>query len=190
MSSTLPTTSGPVTCSGRWISSTSRPRRTKAVSRSSTDVPAGMSTYSASQPMGTRITLSSPRDGWSLLYPERSCEPNIALDDVAHVADPRAELQRPLDAQAEGEAGVLLRIDAAGDQHPRIDHPAATPLDPARPVAMLGEPDVELRRGLGEGEVGGAPAGDRVGAEQQPGQVVEGAAQVGHGQAAVDRQAL
>src|SRR3954453_16153806 len=108
ISRTVPTTSGPVTCSGRWISSTSRPRRTKAVSRSSTDVPAGMSTYSASQPMGTRITLSSPRDGWSLLYPERSCEPDIALDDVAHVADPRAELQRPLDAQAEREVGELL----------------------------------------------------------------------------------
>ena len=41
------------TWSGRWISSTSRPSRTNALSRSSTDVPAGTSTYSASQPMGT-----------------------------------------------------------------------------------------------------------------------------------------
>src|SRR3954453_12413926 len=98
MSSTLPTTSGPVTCSGRWISSTSSPSRTNAVSRSSTDVPAGTSTYSASQPMGTRITLSPPRDGWSLLNPECSSETDVALDDVAHVADTGAELQGALDA--------------------------------------------------------------------------------------------
>src|SRR4051812_27365014 len=136
ISSTLPTTSGPVTSWGRWISSTSRPRRTKAVSRSSTDVPAGTSTYSASQPMGTRITLSLPCDGWSLVNPECSCEPDVALDDVAHVADAGAELQRPLDAHAEGEARVLLRVDAAGDQHPRVDHAAAAPLHPARTVAV------------------------------------------------------
>ncbi len=53
ISSTRPITSGPVTSPGRWISSTSRPRRTKVASSSSTVVPAGMSTYSASQPMGT-----------------------------------------------------------------------------------------------------------------------------------------
>src|SRR4051794_8094936 len=123
---TLPTTSGPVTGSGRWISSTSRPSRTKAVSRSSTVVPAGMSTYSASQPIGTRITLPFPRDGRSLVNPESLREPDVALDDVAHVAHARAELQGPLDAQAEGEAGVLLRVDAGGDQHPRVHHPAAT----------------------------------------------------------------
>src|SRR3954452_45662 len=108
MSSTLPTTSGPVTGSGRWISSTSRPSRTKAVSRSSTDVPAGTSTYSASQPIGTRITLPLPRDGRSLLYSEGRGEPHVALDDVAHVADAGAELQGALDAHAEGEPGELL----------------------------------------------------------------------------------
>src|SRR3954468_17534348 len=173
MSSTVPTTSGPVTGSGRGISSTSSPRGPSAGSRSSTDVPAGTSTYSASQPMGTRITLSLLRDGRSLLYPECLREPDVALDDVAHVADAGAELQGPLDAHAEGEARELLRVDAAGDQHPRVDHPAATPLDPARAVAVLGEPDVELRRRLGEREVGGPPAGDRLGAEQLPGQVVQ-----------------
>src|SRR4051794_32330969 len=131
ISRTLPTTSGPSTCSGRWISSTSSPSRTKAVSRSSTDVPAGTSTYSASQPMGTRITMPSPRDGRSLLYPECSCEADVALDDVAHVADAGAELQRALDAHAEREAGELLRVDAARGQHAGVDHPAAAPLDPA-----------------------------------------------------------
>src|SRR3954468_4358139 len=201
ISSTRPTTSGPVTGSGRWISSTSRPSRTKAASSSSAVVPAGMSTYSASQPMGTltasprcsaarslRSSLAGARrDAHSLLHPECAREPDVALDDVAHVADPRAELQRPLDPHAEGESGVLLRIDAAGDEHPRVDHAAASPLHPARPVAVLREPDVELRRRLGEREVRGPPAGDRLGAEQQAGQVVQRAAQVRHRQAAVDR---
>src|SRR3954453_22307672 len=190
ISSTLPTTSGPVTGSGRWISSTSSPSRTKAVSRSSTDVPAGTSTYSASQPMGTRITPALLRDGWSLLDPERSGETDVALDDVAHVAHAGAELQRTLDAHAEREPGELLRIHAAGGQHPGVDHAAATPLDPARSVAVLGKPDVELGRGLGEGEIGRPPPGDGVGPEQRAGQVVERPAQVRHGQPAVDGRAL
>src|SRR3954453_5563288 len=147
-------TRGPGIGSGRWISSTSRPRRTKAVSRSSTDVPAGTSTYSATQPMGTLTggallprggPSSSTRDR-SLRDSESCSEADVALDDVAHVADAGAELQGALDAETEGEPGVLLRVDAAGGQHPRVDHPAAAPLDPARPVAVLGEPDVELRR--------------------------------------------
>src|SRR4051794_19378684 len=125
ISSTLPTTSGPVTSSGRWISSTSSPRRTKAVSRSSTDVPAGTSTYSASQPIGTLTLLPHACDGWSLFHPECSCEADVALDDVAHVADAGAELQGALDTHAEREPGERFRVDAAGDEDPRVDHPAA-----------------------------------------------------------------
>src|SRR3712207_116306 len=223
--STRPTTSGPVTPAGRWTSSTSRPSRTKAVSRSSTVVPAGTSTCSASQPMGTltvllrcsgarslrsslvpcrrvasalapllarsslrcSLAVGSRRCGArSLLDSERRSETDVALGEVPHVADGGAELQGPLDAHAEREAGVLLRVDAAGDQHPWVDHPAAAPLDPAGAVAVLGEPHVELRRRLGEGEVRRPPAGDRAGAEQRAGEVVEGAAQVRHGQPAVE----
>src|SRR4029453_13717721 len=87
-----------------------------------------------------------PASRWGpalLLHSECLREPDVALDDVAHVADAGAELQGAPDAEAEGEAGVLLRVDAAGDEDPRVDHPAATPLDPARAVAVLGEPDVE-----------------------------------------------
>src|SRR5919205_3159140 len=194
ISRTRPTTSGPVTSAGRWTSSTSRPSRTKAASRSSTVVPAGTSTCSASQPVGTLTVLlrcSAARSLRSPLVPrrrgasppapllarsslrcslavgslrcgarslvdsERRGEPDVALGEVPHVADGGAELQGPLDAHAEREAGVLLRVDAAGDQHPRVDHPAAAPLHPARAVAVLGEPHVELRRGLGEREVRG-----------------------------------
>src|SRR3569833_4239518 len=142
--------------------------------------------------MGTRTT-GSPRcsaarslrallagarcDAHSLVNSERSGETDVAFADVAHVADLVAELEGPLDAAAEGEAGELLRVDTAGGQHPRVDHAAATPLDPARAGAVLGEPDVELRRRRGEREVGRPPAGDRVGAEQRAGQVGERAAQ-------------
>src|SRR5215213_6673013 len=190
ISSTRPVTSGPVTSEGRWISSTSRPMRTKVASRVSTVVPAGMSTYSASQPMGTLTCSAPPGDGWSLFHPECRGETDVALDDVAYVADARPELQGAFDAHAEREAGVLVGVDAARDEHPGVDHPAATPLDPARAVAMLGEPDVVLGRRLGEREVRRPPAGARVGAEQRPGQLVQRAAQVRHGQPAVDRQAL
>ena len=191
-------TSGPVTSSGRWISSTSRPRRTNAVSRSSTDVPAGTSTYSASQPMGTRTGR--------LL---RLTEVTFPSNATVHCSTPNAVVNRtspstmsrmsptperncrarsmPMpNANPEYSSGSMPQAI----EHPRVDHPAAAPLDPARAVAVLGEPDVELRRRLGEREVRRPPAGDRVGAEQRAGQVVEGAAQVRHGQPAVDRQAL
>ena len=48
--------------------------------------------------------------------------------------------QRPLDAHAEREAAVALRVDAAGDQHPRVDHAAAAPLDPALGLAGPARP--------------------------------------------------
>src|SRR3954462_1027139 len=199
ISSTRPVTSGPVTGSGRWTPSTSKPIRTNAASSSSTEMPAGRATSSASQLTGTftqsprcsaarslRSSLVPRCDARSLLHSERRGEPDVALDDVAHVADAGAELQGALDAHAEREAGVFLRVDAAGGQHPRVDHPAAAPLDPLRTVAVLGEPHVELRGRLGEREEVRPPPGAGVGAEQRAGEVVQRAAQVGHGQAAVD----
>ena len=50
-------------------------------------------------------------------------------------AAPVAEHQRPVDAHAEREAGVALAVDAAGGQHPGVDHAAAAPLDPALAAA-------------------------------------------------------
>src|SRR4051794_17380671 len=190
ISSTRPTTSGPVVCGGRTTSSTSNPRRTKAVSSSSTVMSAGRSTCSDSQLTGTFTVLPLPGDGWSLFDSERFRETDVALCDVVHVRHRGPELQRPLDAHAEGEAGVLVRVDAARPQHARVDHPAAAPLDPLRAVAVLREPDVELPRRLGEREVVRPPPGQRVRAEQLARQVVQRAAQVGHGQTAVDGQAL
>src|SRR5207237_5194571 len=77
-------------------------------------------------------------------------EPHIALDHVAHVRDAVAELQGPLQAHAEGEARVDLRVDAAGAQDVRVNHAAAAPLNPAGPALLRREPHVHLRRWLGE----------------------------------------
>src|SRR4051794_14146343 len=79
------------------------------------------------------------------LRSEGAREPHVTLDHVAHVLDAMAEHQGPLDPHPEGEAGVALGVDPAGDQDPRVDHPAAPPLDPAlrpaRPARALGVTD-------------------------------------------------
>ena len=77
--------------------------------------------------------LPQPRHGHphpSDLHSERAGEPDVTLDHVAHVRDTMAEHQRPLDAHAESESTVDIRIDAAGGEDARVHHAAATPLDP------------------------------------------------------------
>src|SRR3954470_23095826 len=91
-------------------------------------------------PRERRRTRPASRSGLSLVDSKCLREPDVALDDVSNVADAGAELEGALDAHAEREPGEFLRVDAAGGQHPRVDHPAAAPLDPARAVAVLGEP--------------------------------------------------
>src|SRR5919201_2197946 len=114
ISRTRPTTSEPSTVDRRSvIFSTSSPTLTNARSSASASRSAGRSTYSRSQETGTRT---------SHLHTERAGEPHVALDHVAHVAGTVAELQRPLDAHAEREPGVLVGVDAGRDQHSRVDH--------------------------------------------------------------------
>src|SRR6266545_3754081 len=171
MASTRPTTSGPATVVRRSaIDSTSRPTRTSAASSSSALRSAGSSTYSRSQDSDTRT---------SDLHPERAGEPGVALDHVAHVRHPVAEHERALDAHAEGEPGVLVGIDAAG-----------APLDPARPVPVLREPQVHLGRRFGEREVRRPQPRLRLRPEHGPREVVQRAPQVRHRDAAVDDKAF
>src|SRR6478609_2462304 len=153
------------------------------------------SVYSASQLSGIR--MSDP-------HPELLREADVALDDLVHPLDPVAQLERPLDAEPEGEGGVDVRVDAAGAQHLAVDHAGAAQLDPAgaaagaarlgtapRLLAVAGEAEeVGLHARLGEREVVGADAGARLLAEHDAHERVEGAAQVGHRQALVDREAL
>ena len=113
-----------------------------------------------------------------------------------------AEHQGAVDAHAEGEAGVALVVDAARGEHARVDHAAATPLDPAlalagaavlhgRALAAADEAaQVDLGAGLGEREVRRPEAGVHALAEHRRGEVVEGALEVGHRDALVDDEAL
>src|SRR6266536_2623308 len=133
IASTRPTTSGPSTVDERSTTPlTSMPARTSACS--STSGSAGTSTHSRSQETGTRT---------SALHSESAGEPRVTFDHVPHVADPVAELERALDAHAEREARVFLRVDPTGAQHPRVDHAAAAPLDPLRAVPVPLEPHIE-----------------------------------------------
>ncbi len=115
-----------------------------------------------------------------------------------------AEHQHPLDAEPEGEAAVLLRVDAAGGEHPRVDHAAAAQLDPALAGAGATGPvgvadglaladvaeHVHLGARLGEGEEVRPQPGLHALAEQRLDHVVEGALEVGHGQALVHGEQL
>src|SRR6185437_6998786 len=175
--------------------STSRPA---AVSRRDTSVAStgsGSGAYSRSQESGTRI---------SDLHPERPAEPHVALYRVPDLGQPVRDHQAALDAEAEREPAVPVGVDAAGHQHPRVDHaaardldPALRPANPARVAARLGRgatADVALHRHvarrLGEGEVVGPEPGAQPDAEHRVDERLDRAAQVGHGQALVDGEPL
>src|SRR4051794_32893148 len=159
ISRTRPATSGPFRSGPRWMSSTSRPTRTNASPTASTSV-GRPSTWAASQDRGTRTeTLLRSLVGRPDLHAEGAAEPHVALDHLAHVGQAVAELQSALQAHAEREARVHLDVDAAGPQDVRVDHAAATPLDPARAALLLREPHVHLGGRLGEGEERRAQAG-------------------------------
>src|SRR5690554_4494392 len=142
ISSTRPTTSGPVTAAP-WISSSSMPTRTRSAASWSAVRPTGSSTWSASQAMGMR--------GMSDHSLELQREARVALDDVVHVGDAVAQHQGALEAHAEREARVLLGVHPARAQHVGVDHAATTPLDPAGTALLLREPQVHLGARLGEG---------------------------------------
>ena len=91
-----------------------------------------------------------------------------------------------VDAEAEGEALPLLGVDAAVGEHVGVHHPAAAQLE----EGAVGEDDVELGGRLGEREVRGPQAGGEVAAEVGLGEGLDGAGEVGEGDAAVDDQAL
>ena len=86
-------------------------------------------------------------------------EPQVVLVEIAHLGDAVSEHGRPVDAQAEGPAGVLLRVDVDVLEDLGVDHARAQDLLPARAAAdaaagVLARTDealdVDLGRGLGE----------------------------------------
>ena len=59
-------------------------------------------------------------------------EADVVLEEGAHVWDGVTHLRQPVDAEPEREAGPDVGVDAHGGEDGRIDHAAATELDPAR----------------------------------------------------------
>src|SRR5580692_9821590 len=175
--------------------STSNPA---AVSRRATSVASTGSAsraYSRSQESGTRI---------SDLHSERPAEPHVALDRVPDLGQPVPDHQAPLDAEPEREAAVAVGVDAACDEHPGVHHAAARDLDPALRPAYPARIAARLGRGaaadmafhrhvagrLGEREVVRPQPGAQAHAEHHVHECLDRAAQVGHGQALVDREPL
>src|SRR5207244_4439703 len=90
-------------------------------------------------------------------------EAGIVLEHETDVGDVVPEHRDTLDADAEGEAGVALGIDAGVFEDDRVDHPAAEDLDPtgvlaeaapaARAIGLRAEDaaDVDLGARLDEG---------------------------------------
>ena len=70
-----------------------------------------------------------------------------------------------LDASSECKALILLRIDAHIPQHLRVHHASTHNLDPPSLFARNLKPRINLDRGLGEGEEGGAETHLRILAE-------------------------
>src|SRR5699024_3273744 len=84
-----------------------------------------------SRPGRRRSAHAATRSGpASDLHPECAREAHVSLDDVVHVGDAVAQHERALDAEAEGESGVPVRVDAGGGEHPAVDHAGAAELDP------------------------------------------------------------
>ena len=97
----------------------------------------------------------------------------------------------PIEPHAEGEALILLRIEAAVAQDVRMHHAAAEDLQPlARLADRLGT-DVDFHRRLGEREVRGAEAHlHLVHLEERLAELLEHPLQVTHVGRLVDDEAL
>src|SRR6185312_14525102 len=122
----------------------------------------------------------------------RSCKlpekPQIVLEERTQVGDAVAQHGEALHAEAEGEAGVALRIDAAVLQHVRMHHAAAEHLQPAA-LAILGLPaDVDLGRRLGKGEIAGAETHLEIAFEERADELGQGALEVGETGSLVNQQ--
>src|SRR5690606_18751678 len=117
-------------------------------------------------------------------------EPHIVLEQGEQVVGAVTPHREALHAQAEGEAGVALRIDAAVAQHVRVDHAATQDLQPAHAAVRLLPGDVDLGARLHEREVAGAEAHLEVALEERAHELGERALEVGEGRGLVDQQAL
>src|SRR5664279_2166379 len=150
---TRPTTNGPVMPEDT-ISSSFRSKAVRRAAKSCGLRSAGRSTYSRSQLMGTFMLTAPPSQkagndtsarpsrahgsvacAGSQFHSERFGESDVAIEQIAQVSDVVTTGDGAFETDAEGESAVLLRIDATGDQDPRVDDATATPLDPTLAAA-------------------------------------------------------
>src|SRR5690606_21176836 len=124
------------------------------------------------RPIAVRVAASASRSAstrtcsrsqFSLNFIARSSgelaqEAHVVVEETAQVVHAVAQHREPLDADAEGEAGVALRVDPDVAQHAGMDHAAAQHLEPAGRAVRLLPGNVELRGGLGEREIARAEA--------------------------------
>src|SRR6267142_4514813 len=114
-------------------------------------------------------------------------KPQIVLDKMPNVVDAVLSHGDAIDAEAEGPAGINLRIDFAGGENIGMDHAAAAQLDPFLAVF---EPDIDLGARFGEGKEAGAEADLGRAAEVGADELHDGAIEVHHGDVFIDHQCL
>ncbi len=121
----------------------------------------------------------------------------VGIEEGAQVGDAVFQHGDPVDAHAEGKALPFIRIDARVLQNLGMHHPRAEDFEPVVALAHLERAalprtaDIDLGRGLGEGEVRGAEAQiDVVDLEIGLHEFFEAPFEVGHRDILVDGKAL
>ena len=124
-------------------------------------------------------------------------EPHVVLEQEADVADLVPCGGQAVQADAEGKAGIDLRIDAAAGEDVGMDHARAEDFDPAGafadPAALAAAGragNVHFHAGLGEGEEGGAEPDLGFRPVYLMGEFLENPFQVAQGDALVHDEAL
>ena len=124
-------------------------------------------------------------------------ESNVVLIEQTDIVDLETAHNHTLQTDAEGVAGVFIRVDAAHLKHLGVNHAAAEDLDPALALAERAAftvaavaLDIHLRRRLGEREVMRTETNDRVLAVQLFGEQLEDTLEVRHADALIDNQTL
>src|SRR5580704_10558551 len=103
--------------------------------------------------MRLRSVVFSARPSASLKLLQK---PDVILDEKPDVVNPVFPHGDAFDAEAEGPASVLLRINVDGFEDVGMNHAAAAELHPAAFSAGAVKPDVHLGRRFGEREKAGA----------------------------------
>src|SRR5262249_34973476 len=179
------------------ISPTTTPLRSGASGMTdATSMPALTRRSAACSAVSRRSTSSRPQPYGSFLVSRESPEEaQVVLEEEAQIVDAVLQHRDALDAHPERPARVVLRIVADVLQHLRVHHPAAEDLEPAgllahtATVAVTGEAQhVHLGRGLRERKEGRPEADPRARPEHLAREELERPLEVGHRDAAVDRQ--